>query len=312
MATAAKIGQRPLETTHLRGMILLHHLRLPILATLFAVFASQASAMFIQADQMNPTEPGVGTNRYAYSFGDPVNRSDPSGYASVYHSDGTASHIKPGSPEHDAHDAYVAGYRGEFATGRDLQVFLQSGGYSGVSIQSTESGDYYAGYDPRFELVSQPAQGPVSLPGPTGPPQIKPRNWLQALILGLTGQLKREPKDYAWHYSYKSRIESIVGTGIMKPSIETPGTRDARLGSGVYFTRIDPLTTQLSRGQIAYRLWGDGRLARRAEAFVTVNIHGFPRVTGGLNLVVPTTRPLNVNGRIAGWGETPRNPRHQP
>ncbi|MEO9517086.1 MAG: hypothetical protein ABJH45_08230 [Paracoccaceae bacterium] len=50
-----------------------------ILTTLFALFASQASALFIQADWLDPTQPGVGTNRYAYSGNDPVNRFDPNG-----------------------------------------------------------------------------------------------------------------------------------------------------------------------------------------------------------------------------------------
>lgn len=50
-----------------------------ILTTFFAVFASQASAMFIQPDWFDPTEPGVGTNRYAYSNNDPINRLDPNG-----------------------------------------------------------------------------------------------------------------------------------------------------------------------------------------------------------------------------------------
>lgn len=52
-----------------------------ILTTLFAVSASQASAMFIQPDWFDPTQPGVGTNRYAYSFNDPVNNLDPNGNA---------------------------------------------------------------------------------------------------------------------------------------------------------------------------------------------------------------------------------------
>ena len=35
--------------------------------------------MFIQPDWFEVTEPGVGTNRYAYSFTDPVNKMDPRG-----------------------------------------------------------------------------------------------------------------------------------------------------------------------------------------------------------------------------------------
>jgi hypothetical protein len=50
-----------------------------ILTTLLALFASQASALFIQPDWFDPTAPGVGTNRYAYSHNDPVNRRDPEG-----------------------------------------------------------------------------------------------------------------------------------------------------------------------------------------------------------------------------------------
>ena len=36
-------------------------------------------SMFIQPDWLDVREPGVGTNRYAYSFNDPVNLSDPNG-----------------------------------------------------------------------------------------------------------------------------------------------------------------------------------------------------------------------------------------
>ena len=55
-----------------------------ILMMLLTSFASQASALFIQADWWDPTEPGVGTNRYAYSSNDPVNRLDPNGNRSFW------------------------------------------------------------------------------------------------------------------------------------------------------------------------------------------------------------------------------------
>lgn len=35
--------------------------------------------MWIQADWLDPTAPGVGTNRYAYSANDPINKFDPNG-----------------------------------------------------------------------------------------------------------------------------------------------------------------------------------------------------------------------------------------
>ncbi|MEP2785052.1 MAG: hypothetical protein ABJO67_16025 [Pseudoruegeria sp.] len=54
-----------------------------ILTTLFAIFASQASSMFIQPDWFDPTQPGVGTNRYSYCYNDPINCIDPSGNTAV-------------------------------------------------------------------------------------------------------------------------------------------------------------------------------------------------------------------------------------
>lgn len=56
-------------------------LSLLLVCSLIAVsFGSAANARFIQPDNWDPTLPGVGTNRYAYSDNDPINKSDPNGH----------------------------------------------------------------------------------------------------------------------------------------------------------------------------------------------------------------------------------------
>ena len=48
--------------------------------SLVAGQAATAQARFISPDTLDPTAPGVGTNRYSYSENDPVNKSDPNGH----------------------------------------------------------------------------------------------------------------------------------------------------------------------------------------------------------------------------------------
>lgn len=78
----------------------LHKALLPIL---FAAFASQASAMFVQPDTYDVTVPGVGTNRYAYSSDDPVNLSDPGGHVPDNWATSTST---PGNDSHGFHYTY--------------------------------------------------------------------------------------------------------------------------------------------------------------------------------------------------------------
>ncbi len=60
-----------------------HRLLKLFCALLFTAWAPASFAMFISPDPLDPTTPGVGTNRYAYSGGDPINHADPSGHAWV-------------------------------------------------------------------------------------------------------------------------------------------------------------------------------------------------------------------------------------
>jgi hypothetical protein len=52
-----------------------------VIASMLSVsFTTAANARFISPDDWDPTQEGVGTNRYAYSANDPVNKSDPNGH----------------------------------------------------------------------------------------------------------------------------------------------------------------------------------------------------------------------------------------
>jgi hypothetical protein len=63
------------------GGLLTRILSLLLVCSMLSVsFGSVANARFISPDTMDPTLPGVGTNRYAYAGNDPVNNSDPNGH----------------------------------------------------------------------------------------------------------------------------------------------------------------------------------------------------------------------------------------
>ena len=61
-------------------------------------FGSVANARFISPDDWDPTKPGVGINRYAYSENDPVNKSDPNGHQDDTPNDGDSDN--DGMPDH--------------------------------------------------------------------------------------------------------------------------------------------------------------------------------------------------------------------
>jgi RHS repeat-associated protein len=58
-----------------------------------ARFYDPEIGQFLSPDTWDPTQPGVGTNRYAYAGNDPVNKSDPNGHESIVI--GSNVHIVP-------------------------------------------------------------------------------------------------------------------------------------------------------------------------------------------------------------------------
>jgi hypothetical protein len=110
---------------------MLKFLHKAFLIILFAAFASQASAMFIQPDTYDVTVPGVGTNRYAYSSDDPVNLSDPGGHVP----DNWATKDKPVA--YDSH-----GFRSEYqGSGKLDSVTYKSWNDSGTADYKSYQSD---------------------------------------------------------------------------------------------------------------------------------------------------------------------------
>jgi RHS repeat-associated protein len=101
---------------------------------------------FMTPDWFDPTSPGVGTNRYAYCFDDPVNCSDPSGHktdpetaaAAAYHRDFYANYYPPESKSQlEAEAAY---HRDFYANYYPPQTRGE------IQAQAAYHRDYYANY----------------------------------------------------------------------------------------------------------------------------------------------------------------------
>ncbi|MBB4236966.1 hypothetical protein [Rhizobium esperanzae] len=65
-----------------------------------------ANARFISPGTWDPTKPGVGTNRYAYSENDPVNKSDPNGHDSF----GSGNPYQGYDIDRDGYSQFVGGW----------------------------------------------------------------------------------------------------------------------------------------------------------------------------------------------------------
>lgn len=134
-------GGGRLSVTPFRGNFMRRFLHQFLTTLFFALFASQASALFIQPDWLDPTEAGVGVNRYSYSFNDPVNLSDPSGNAVYRDIDGDGKNEFVGQSS----DIYGVGVKSSSLSSEErrgrMDDFLASGRCAGCVH------DMYAGRD---------------------------------------------------------------------------------------------------------------------------------------------------------------------
>ena len=127
-----------------------------ILTIFFTAFAAQASAMFVQPDWFEVTEPGVGTNRYAYCNNDPINCIDPTGnvgdnwatedYPTAYDSSGWTHTYNPTTGGNQS----VYNSRNDTQTGQHQN---NSAGTHTISVYDPDNG-----IDPHFRSGVHSAQ----------------------------------------------------------------------------------------------------------------------------------------------------------
>ncbi len=114
---------------------MLRYLQTLLLSLFLATFSGQASAMFIQPDWFDPTQPGVGANRYSYSGNDPVNRYDPNGNAAVYSdSDGD------GVNETRTYFSPTTEIGGDLARGESSSYYAWKGDWGGIRFGISAEG----------------------------------------------------------------------------------------------------------------------------------------------------------------------------
>ncbi len=124
-----------------------------------------------------------------------------------------------------------------------------------------------------------------------------------------------------YHYTdSEEKILSIIKTKMLRASF---GEKNARFGSGQYFTDIapwqilantlaempsdiDPIDGyHMSKGQAARELFGDSRKWRSLNYYIEVDLSGMPIQNPRPNVYyLPNTEPLNLEGRIQSYGLT--------
>ena len=103
-----------------------------------------------------------------------------------------------------------------------------------------------------------------------------------------------------YHYTTEAGYNAIMKSKVLNPSI---GVKNARFGSGQYFTDIVPGT--FTKGQTSYRLYGVPWNGSRLTHYIKIETSGLNIINNKpFNFLNPSSTPLNLNGRILGGGAT--------
>ena len=104
-----------------------------------------------------------------------------------------------------------------------------------------------------------------------------------------------------FHYTSEKGLSGILESNQILPSLKANNPKDARYGDGQYLSNILPGTStnaSLSRSFVGMPFQGN-----RFERFVAIDTRGLNVVEGRKNVfVIPNNRPLDISGRIIGYG----------
>lgn len=266
---------------------MLRHLKTLALTAILAVTATQAPAMFIQPDWFETTDDGVGTNRYSYSFNDPVNLSDPSGNDVTFHNDGSITSYDTDS------DGNRTGESRYYASQQDYHDYLDAKeedrirrNYADIyAAFGRRQGQYYS----EFSLSTR--NGPNAPRGGFGF-SFLPKNPSAAypsILKPLPGK-KLSQKPHIWKFHIEKSVRQMRNRLINNPRVTRTSSfntrRDAELAvrAAIYNNRA-AFDRWHGAARIGERKYFDSNMATNGTAVI--------RTPSGLQTV-----PANSNARI--------------
>ncbi len=118
---------------------------------------------------------------------------------------------------------------------------------------------------------------------------------------GVAAKAEAGAGNTLFHYTDEAGMKGILDSGKLNPSLKSVNPADARYGNGQYLSDIAPGTktcAQLSRCFLGQPFQG-----QRFTNYVEINVDGLNVVQGRTGVfVVPGETPLNLTGRIVGFG----------
>lgn len=119
------------------------------------------------------------------------------------------------------------------------------------------------------------------------------------LTSGIQGASVSKPNTLI-HYTSEQGYNAIMTSFELRPSI---GAKNARYGSGQYFTDIAP--GQFRRGQVSKKLFGVPWVKHKLKYFIEIDISGLEVIENGpSNYRVPGTDNLYIKPRIVSHGQS--------